>query len=181
MESYERAARRLMLAYPPRYRQYRGDELLATLNDLAEPGQTRPALRDSLDVIRGGIILRLREHPRLGPWLRYRLLEQRLPYEYRWWARDDLLEKHRARRILIFSLVMNSPWLVSSWVGNSWGDHWLQLLIGFTGSWVIGWLRDTRLRRRLLAKHEFDLDGTPFPSEPRDEPPSPSRASDTAR
>jgi Family of unknown function (DUF5313) len=170
-----------MLAYPPRYRQYRGDELLATLNDLAEPGQRRPTLRDSLDVIRGGIALRLREHPRLGPWLRYRFLCQRLPYEYRWWARDDLLEKHRVRRVMISTSVVNSPLLVSSLVGGSWGDHWLSLLFGLTVASVIGWVSDTRYRRGLLAKHEFDLDGTPFPSRPRSEPPSPSRVSDTAR
>ncbi|MGW4643259.1 hypothetical protein ACWEN6_32405 [Sphaerisporangium sp. NPDC004334] len=165
MDSYERAARRLMLAYPPRYREHRGDELLATLQDLAEPGQTRPTLRDSLDMVRGGIALRFREHPRLAAWLRYRLLDWRLPYEYRWWARDDLLRGRRAWRATVRTALSPVVLLVLSWmvgVPRPWGLV-PEVLMGPVAVWVISWLEDERRRRKLLALHEFHADGTPMP------------------
>jgi hypothetical protein len=179
VKSYERAARRLMLAYPPRYREYRGDELIATLNDLAEPRQTRPALRIALDVIRSGIALRLREHPRLGAWLGYRLLCRRLPYEYRWWARDDLLENHRTHRILIFGLLLCLPSSVF-WMSHGWGALWPSALTTIAGALGLGRLGDERYRRRLLALHEFKPDGTPYPVMPQEEPTS-GESSGTAR
>ncbi|MFC7387049.1 hypothetical protein [Sphaerisporangium rhizosphaerae] len=163
MDAYERAARRLMLAYPPRFREYRGDELLSTLLDLAERGQTRPTLRDSLDVIRGGIALRLREHPRPGPWLRYVVLGQRLPFHYRWWARDDLLEGGRAWRATKSAirtlLLLWSPSLLPGLHPSTW---WA-LPVGVLGQWILRWALDDRQRRKLLALHEFRADGTPMP------------------
>ncbi|MET8143928.1 DUF5313 family protein [Sphaerisporangium sp. NPDC005288] len=165
MDAYERAARRLMLAYPQRFREYRGDELLATLQDLAEPGQSRPTLRDSLDTVRGGIALRFREHPRLVAWLRYRLLDQRLPYEYRWWARDDLLRGRRAWRATVRTALSPVVVLVLLWMTDGprpWGLL-PAVLVGPVAVWVISWLEDERRRRKLMALHEFRADGTPMP------------------
>jgi hypothetical protein len=55
----ERRYRRWLLAYPAEYRRERGDELVATLLDLAEPGRTRPRPLDLLDLLRAGLIRRV--------------------------------------------------------------------------------------------------------------------------
>jgi hypothetical protein len=91
MDTYERRCRRLLRAYPIRWRERRGDELIGTLLDLAEPEQGRPSLRGSFDVVRAGLLTRWREHPPPGPWLLYRLGGKRLPSEWRMWTRDDIL------------------------------------------------------------------------------------------
>ncbi|MEW9527501.1 hypothetical protein [Microbispora sp. NPDC049125] len=171
---YARAARRLMLAYPPRYREYRGDELLATLLDLAEPGQTRPPLRDCLDVVRGGLALRLREHPRPGPWLRYRVLNQRLPYEYRWWARDRLLAKRPRARFTVMFVLWWGPWMALLLPAE--GPVRWTLSVGVMAvCYVVGWVTNRRRRIRMLAMHEFDRNGLPFPVAPPAPLPPPAR------
>ncbi|WP_173036224.1 hypothetical protein [Phytohabitans flavus] len=55
----ERAYRRLLLAYPRRYRRERGTEILTTLLDAARPDQRRPSPRDALDLVLGGLRRRL--------------------------------------------------------------------------------------------------------------------------
>ncbi|MEU4476762.1 hypothetical protein AB0F68_01640 [Micromonospora sp. NPDC023966] len=54
-----RRYRRLLLAYPRAYRRERGEELLGLLLDGAPAGQTRPSLRETADLIRGGLRCRL--------------------------------------------------------------------------------------------------------------------------
>src|SRR5262245_63412579 len=46
----ERRYRRLMLAYPRRYRGQRGEEMLATLLETAATGQRRPSRLDTVDI-----------------------------------------------------------------------------------------------------------------------------------
>src|SRR4051812_45620380 len=99
--TYEDRCRLLLRAYPPRYRRGREEELLATMLDCAEPGRAAPTLRESADVIRGGLITRLRTHPPLWRWLAYRLYDKRLPEAYREFARDDITGRfYAARRLL---------------------------------------------------------------------------------
>jgi hypothetical protein len=47
--------RRLLLAYPRHYRHRRGNEILTTLMDGADPARERPELADVLDILRGGM------------------------------------------------------------------------------------------------------------------------------
>ncbi|MEV0809271.1 hypothetical protein [Micromonospora sp. NPDC050200] len=54
-----RRYRRLLRCYPRAYRQERGDEMLSLLLDTAPPGQTRPRLREAVDLIRNGMRCRL--------------------------------------------------------------------------------------------------------------------------
>src|SRR5688500_2615879 len=54
-----RRYRRLLVAYPHAYRTQRGDELVATLVDVAEPGRRMPRLGDSVDLIASGLRRRL--------------------------------------------------------------------------------------------------------------------------
>jgi hypothetical protein len=57
--------RRLLLAYPRRYRRGRGQEIMSTLLDAAEPGQRRPQWRDAANLVLRGLMRRF-EIPR-GP------------------------------------------------------------------------------------------------------------------
>jgi hypothetical protein len=52
--------RRLLLAYPRRYRRVRGLEMLTMLLDDAEAGRTRPTLAETADLVLGGLRCRLR-------------------------------------------------------------------------------------------------------------------------
>ena len=88
---YEQRCRTLLRAYPPRYRAARGAELLGPLLDVATPGRDTPSIRESCDVVRGGLMTRWRARPPVWRWLLYRVLDVRLPHAYRWWARDDIL------------------------------------------------------------------------------------------
>lgn len=56
----EQRYRRLLLAYPPTYRAERGDEIVGVLLDSAAPGQARPTIADSFDLVRGGLSARVR-------------------------------------------------------------------------------------------------------------------------
>ncbi|MEQ4302182.1 GlsB/YeaQ/YmgE family stress response membrane protein [Plantactinospora sp. B6F1] len=62
----ERRYRRLLYAYPRRYRSSRGDELVGTYLDLAEPDRRRPSRHDVVDVLRAGLRQRLREQGASG-------------------------------------------------------------------------------------------------------------------
>jgi hypothetical protein len=88
--SFDRSVRRWLRTYPRRWRQVRGAEVAAVLVDLARPGARRLDARTALGLLVGGWRTRAREHPPLGPWLRYRLLRERLPRRYRPWVRDDV-------------------------------------------------------------------------------------------
>lgn len=93
---YERSARFWLHAYPQRWREAHGDEALAVLLDLAPPvpdGGCPPrgiGAREAWGLVRSGWGLRWREHPPLGRWLLYRMLDVRLPARYWWWVADDI-------------------------------------------------------------------------------------------
>jgi hypothetical protein len=53
--SFEQSYRLLLRAYPRRYRQVRGAEMLTTLMELAEPGRQRPTWRDGADLVLGAL------------------------------------------------------------------------------------------------------------------------------
>lgn len=86
---FVRSARFWLRAYPRRWRAARSDEVLGVLADLAPPGARRLEARTALDLVRGGWGTRVREHPPLGPWLLYRLVDRRLPAHLHW-VRDDI-------------------------------------------------------------------------------------------
>jgi len=79
-----------MRAYPRRWRQARGRELVDVVVDLAVPGARRLDPRSAFDLVRGGWATRLREHPLPHTWLLYRMFDRRIPVAYRSWALDDI-------------------------------------------------------------------------------------------
>jgi hypothetical protein len=58
--SLERAYRRLLAWYPRAFRRESGQEFLGVLMACAPPGQRRPGLAESADLIRSGVWMRLR-------------------------------------------------------------------------------------------------------------------------
>jgi hypothetical protein len=174
-DAYERRCRTLLRAYPPRHRRVREDELLGTLLDAAEPGRNTPTLRNAWDIVRGGLAFRLRDRPPPHQWLAYRLVDKRLPYRWRSWVRDDVLGRGYFLRHGLSSGVFMTLVLVTTY-------EFMVLFSGY-GFGVIppspvirGCLLGAGLllvpirlllrgqRRRVLAKHEFHIDGTPFGS-----------------
>jgi hypothetical protein len=164
MDGYERRCRLLLRAYPRRYRETRGAEVLGTLLDLAEPGQRSPSPRDSFDVVRGGVLTRLREHPPFKQWLLYRVFGKRLPAEWRAWTRDDifgwgLLLAQAAQLLtcaaltgLALGVVANTGWNASRLLFFS------ALMIVSSGLAVLAGRR--WLRREWLCRQGFHPDGS---------------------
>lgn len=62
----ERRYRRLLALYPAEHRRAYQDEMLGVLLAGARPGQRLPGLRDTLDLLRAAVTVRLRQ-TRLGP------------------------------------------------------------------------------------------------------------------
>jgi hypothetical protein len=79
-----------MRAYPRRWREARGQELVDVVVDLAGPGARRLDPRAEFDLVRGGWATRWREHPLPHNWLLYRMVDRRIPVAYRSWALDDI-------------------------------------------------------------------------------------------
>jgi len=66
MTGLERRARLLLRAYPPAYRQARGEEILGTLLEATPPGRAWPPPRDAWSLIRGGLAARAARNRRSG-------------------------------------------------------------------------------------------------------------------
>jgi hypothetical protein len=176
---YERRCLTLLRAYPPRYRATRGEELIGTLLDAATPGREVPSIRESWDVIRGGLMTRWRAHPPVWRWLLYRVSNARLPYAYRWWARDDILGRWFSVRSNLGHLLFSCPISIGLVVGERavfsvqhgipyrsplpHGNGWWWIAIIFAAFVLVPIPGLAKRGRRLaLKKHEFLPDGTPF-------------------
>jgi hypothetical protein len=86
----ERRAELCIRAYPRRWRQERGEELLGLVVDLAGPDARHLGVPAAFDLVRGGWATRWREHPPVHTYLLYRLFDRRMPQAYRSWALDDI-------------------------------------------------------------------------------------------
>ena len=102
----ERQAALWIRAYPRRWRQERGEELLGLVVELAGPQARHLGASAALDLVRGGWATRWREHPLPHTWLAYRLLDRRIPQAYRSWALDDIDGFWYPIRRSIFSLAI---------------------------------------------------------------------------
>lgn len=88
-DAVERSARFWLRAYPRRYRDARGAEMLGLLLDLTPPGARTIGVRAAANLVWSGWRTRVRTRPPLGPWLLYRLFDRRLR-GHQGWVRDDV-------------------------------------------------------------------------------------------
>ena len=117
----ERRAQLWIRAYPRRWRQDRGEELLGLVVDLAGRDARRLGATAALDLVRGGWGTRWREHPPLHTWLLYRLLDRRIPEAYRSWALDDIDGFWYPIRRSMFFLASYPAFLYALNVVDPWG------------------------------------------------------------
>ncbi|MBN6055803.1 hypothetical protein JYK22_27985, partial [Nonomuraea sp. RK-328] len=68
MTTLERRYRRLLLAYPRKYRAAHGDELLDVLLESAAPGRSVPELRETCGLLLGGVRRRIVNQARGSAW-----------------------------------------------------------------------------------------------------------------
>ncbi|WP_250447625.1 hypothetical protein [Actinotalea sp. C106] len=139
---YARSAARWMRAYPRRWRESRGEELLGVLLDLAPPGADRVDARTALDLVRSGSATRWRGRPPWPVWLRYRLVGWRMPTAYRGWARDDILGAGFWWRENVVALAIVLGFAMASWSAEGagapgWG-YWAFCLGAFVTGAVYG-------------------------------------------
>src|SRR5699024_1411717 len=71
-QDYVDDARRWLRAYPPRWRRLLEEEVLGVLLDTRPPAASRLDLRTRLDLLRGGLLHRLRSRPPFLQWLMWR-------------------------------------------------------------------------------------------------------------
>lgn len=76
MSPLERRCRTLLRAYPRWYRRQRGEEMLATLLEASQPGQSWPSARDARALILGGLRVRAAQNQRLTTGANLRLAAQ---------------------------------------------------------------------------------------------------------
>lgn len=62
----ERRARKLLRAYPPGYREHRGEEILGTLLEAACPGRSWPSARETASIVGSGLCARRNANQRQG-------------------------------------------------------------------------------------------------------------------
>lgn len=109
--SYRRSVLYALRAYPPRYRETRGAEIVDLLADLAEPGARRLPLATRTDLLRGGLAVRLRDRPPVLAWAGYRVFGRRLPDCWRAWVRDDIGGRfYPMRQLLLMVLTQAAVW-----------------------------------------------------------------------
>ncbi|MEK8226169.1 hypothetical protein NKG05_08990 [Oerskovia sp. M15] len=144
-ERLERSTRFWARAYPRRWREVHGDELLAVQQDVAlaaaeatgAPAPTRLSADEIRGLLRAGWGLRWREHPPLWRWVLYRF-GLRLPARYWWWVADDIRGAFYAVRDyaccvgLMYGLMAAIIGSYALIAGEPGVDYWP----GFWSSWV---------------------------------------------
>ena len=79
-----------ILAFPRRWRLAHGAEFLEVSRALAADSTRRPLLRELANTVRGGLVVRRRDRPRLKDRTMYRISADPVPVEWYGWMRDDL-------------------------------------------------------------------------------------------
>jgi Family of unknown function (DUF5313) len=150
-----RQLHRLLRAYPVPWRQQRGAELIGTVLDLT-PDDRRLGWRLRADLVRGGWVTRLREHPPPLRWLAYRF-GVRLPPRWQAWVRQDVLGRFFLVRLLP---VTSAPPLVALWADIRF-FHDRLWWIPFSTVTALNLVALRRARGSALRRHGLADDGQP--------------------
>jgi hypothetical protein len=151
--------RRLLVAlraFPRRFRTVRSAEIVATFREAELAGDAQPyGWRALVDVVRAGWSERLRTHPPVGHFLRYRVLDGRLDPQWHRWMLDDVHGWYGLRRA-VWTLV---PLLVLATVlrlgGAGYPDSEFVVMY-VVAAIVFGALFTPMHRRRTLRRHGYD-------------------------
>ena len=172
-----RADRRRALAlraFPPRWRERHGDELLHVSGELASSSHHDGGWRELVDIVRGGLAVRIEDRPPLRVRAAYRWFEKPVPARWHAWMRDDLRGRFLGYRRNLWAMlpvwVVVTFWAAIGVSGRpqllaSWGVL-LAILI------VSGPYKARLVRRRMNAKVGYDIVAAgPIPPPTRMAPP----------
>jgi hypothetical protein len=157
----ERTTRFWMRAYPRRWREVRGEELLGLVVDLAGPDARHLGAPAAFDLVRGGWATRWRERPPAHTWMLYRMFDRRIPAAYRSWALDDIdgfwYPMRRNLPLIVVLFAMQFVYPMSSRPQSAW-YYLIWALVPL--SWLFLWPEGNRSRARL--KHVASPFGEPL-------------------
>jgi hypothetical protein len=77
-------------AFPPRWRERHGDEFLHVAGELASAPNRDATWSEFVDIVRGGLAVRIEDRPPLRVRVAYRWAEKAVPVRWHAWMRDDL-------------------------------------------------------------------------------------------
>jgi hypothetical protein len=144
-------------AFPRRFRAARSAEILATFEEAELAGDAHPYGMPALaDVVVAGWAERLRTHPPLGAYLKYRLLDGRLDARWHRWMIDDVRGRwYGLRRAAFTSLILVAVMLVFFQVGEAPPDMGF-VVVYVVALIVVAVLATPSHRRRTLRRHGYD-------------------------
>jgi hypothetical protein len=144
-------------AFPRRFRAARSAEIVATFEEAELAGDVHPyGIQALADVVVAGWAERWRTHPPLGTYLKYRLLDGRLPARWHRWMLDDVHGWFGLRRVAWASWAIVAVLLVLQQAGMAALDRGFVLV--FIGMVVPSLVLTPRYRRAILCRHGYDPD-----------------------
>ncbi len=157
MKTAPRRLRMVLHAFPRRFRAARSAEILATFEEAELAGDAHPyGMRALADVVIAGWAERLRSHPPLGPYLKYRLLDSRLDARWHRWMLDDVCSRwYGIRRAAFTSLTFAAVMLVFFQVGEAPPDTGF-VVVYVVAVTVLAAFATPMHRRRTFRRHGYD-------------------------
>lgn len=156
---------RALLAFPPRWRDERGAELMEVSQALSNTADDkRPSTRELADVVRGGLTVRLRDRPPLWRRLLFHWASQPVPRQHWGWMRDQLGGRFLGLRVGLRSIWSAFVFWPLFWMQR--GPNEARWLLGVAATLlavsVLGARGNTRrFRERIHRKVGFELTTCP--------------------
>jgi hypothetical protein len=155
MTAPPRRLRVALRAFPRRFRTARDVEITATFREAELAGDEHPyGARALADIVVAGWTERLRTHPPLGQFLKYRLFDGRLDPQWHRWMFDDVRGWFGARRgawvsapLIILAVVLRRAGVVYP---DEFYVTYLSGLVFFSA------ILTPTYRRRILRRHGYD-------------------------
>jgi hypothetical protein len=156
MTTPPRRLRLVLHAFPRRFRAARSAEIAATFREAELAGDDHVyGARALTDVVRAGWAERLRTHPPLAQYLKYRLLDGRLDPQWHRWMFDDVRGWFGVRRCAWISV----PLILLAGILRRTGGVPLDsafVVMYLAGLVVFSTILTPTYRRRTLRRHGYD-------------------------